>query len=588
MSGALSCRAAVIALALWALPIPAHAQTEGVPAPSPEAEPALERAKDLFRRGNELRKSGDCQAALPLYLASRELVASAANTMNAAYCMHQLHREDEALDLYEELLSRFPTDLTEQDRSAIAPEMLSLRRSLGTLEVSANVTGAVVIDGRMRGKLPLLAPLRLTAGRHLVRVIKDGFETFERAVDSEAGKTAVIDAVLTRLERSGGLRIECPDLPGANVFIDGANLGVCPYEGALLPGPHLVWTRLGARGSDPMRLEVILGQTTLATAASAPLGPELRFLVSPATATLTLNGLSLGGSSFQGPLTLGEHVFMAQEAGYRQGRVPVSGERGGEIILTLEVDESHPRWASANEEPPAGVFAIGADAAFALLASEGGDAARGCYGDCSTSLPLGVRGLVRGTWTSMIGVGVGLEVGGQFIRATAADRTIGLEPVGLPELKNRGRVTQHLDWASFVAGATVFYRRGGEWPITIGSGVGFSLGGVAVSREGDFTNSSGTAYAIFQTHNSAATYFYVRPEAQVARSLGQGLELTLGVSLAPFVGLTVPVWDNRSIVPTSPMKEDRGDGGAVFATESLTGDMLLVAQTALGVRWEIR
>ena len=276
-----------MALVLYSGPAVALAQAEA-PLPDAVAGDPTPKAKELFQRGNELRKSGDCQAALVLYLASRELVPAAANTMNAAYCLHQLKREDEALELYEELIGRFANDLTEQDRSAIAPAMVELRRALGSLELSANVTGIVVVDGRMRGKLPLLVPLRLNAGRHVVRVLKDGYQTFEHTVESEPGKTVSLDAKLTRLERSGGLRIECPDLPGAEVFVDGANLGTCPFEGALAPGSHLVWTRLGSRGSSPARIEVVLGQTTRAASTASELGPELRLTVVPSTAELSL------------------------------------------------------------------------------------------------------------------------------------------------------------------------------------------------------------------------------------------------------------------------------------------------------------
>lgn len=564
-------------------------------APAPPASPPaeeLQKAKELFQRGNELRKSGDCQAALALYLASRELVPAAANTMNAAFCLHQLRREDEALDLYEELIGRFASDLSEQDRSAIAPAMVELRRSLGSLELSANVTGIVVVDGRMRGKLPLLAPVRLSAGRHVVRVLKDGYQTFEQTVESEPGKTQALDAVLTRLERSGGLRIECPDLPGAEVFIDGANLGVCPFEGALDPGSHLVWTRLGSRGSNPARVEVVLGQTTRAASPTSALGPELRFTVSPSTAELSLDGVALGSASFQGALTLGEHVFVAQEPGYRAQRVTASGERGGEVTLALEVDEAHPRWAKSEPEPAPGFFSLGADAAFMLMLTEGGDAAQSCNGVCEADVPLGVRGLLRAAWTSRMGLGVGVDVGGQFMRTSHEVRAIALEPVGLPERKNPGQLAQQLNWASFLVGASAFYRREGVWPITIGLGAGFSIGSVSAHREGDFTNSFGTNYAATQSDNSSATYVYLMPEAKLGRRLSSsdsgGPELTLGVSFMPYFAIAAPSWDNSAILPTSPAPEDRGDGGAVFAQESLMGELLLAGQAALGLRWEFR
>jgi hypothetical protein len=78
------------------------------------------------------------------------------------------------------------------------------------------------------------------------------------------------------------------------------------------------------------------------------------------------------------------------------------------------------------------------------------------------------------------------------------------------------------------------------------------------------------------------------PEAKFGRRLGEGLELTLGASFVPYFAIAAPSWDNRAILPTSPSLDDRGDGGAVFEVESLMGDVLLMGQLALGLRWEIR
>src|SRR6185503_18456536 len=75
------------------------------PALSRDESQRLEQAKELFRQGNELRKVGDFQRALDFYRRSRRLVPSVPNTLNAAFCLQQLGRYDEALQLYENLLT---------------------------------------------------------------------------------------------------------------------------------------------------------------------------------------------------------------------------------------------------------------------------------------------------------------------------------------------------------------------------------------------------------------------------------------------------------------------------------------------------
>ena len=106
--------------------------TDGQPAPPASPSPpsdeelAAERAKVLFLQGNELRRAGDHEGALVLYEKSRSLVPRVPNSLNAAYCLDQLGRFDEALERYEELLTTFRNDLTDQDRAEIALSLIHI------------------------------------------------------------------------------------------------------------------------------------------------------------------------------------------------------------------------------------------------------------------------------------------------------------------------------------------------------------------------------------------------------------------------------------------------------------------------------
>jgi hypothetical protein len=95
----------------------------------------LEEAKRLFREGNELRRTGDCERALELYLRSRAIVASVPNTINTAFCLNELKRYDEALELYEELMVRFSAELSEEDRLSLSPVMNTLRQQTASLDI---------------------------------------------------------------------------------------------------------------------------------------------------------------------------------------------------------------------------------------------------------------------------------------------------------------------------------------------------------------------------------------------------------------------------------------------------------------------
>jgi hypothetical protein len=162
----------------------------------PDAAERLKEAKDLFRKGVTLLQAGDVEAALAYFLRSRDAMPSSQNTVDAAICLERLGRYDEALEMYEELVTTFRNDLDDNDRATIGPAMAAVRQKLGTVRVIANVEGMVYLDGRPRTKLPLSVPIRATGGRHLLRIVKEGFATYERWIDVTVGQETVVLAEL--------------------------------------------------------------------------------------------------------------------------------------------------------------------------------------------------------------------------------------------------------------------------------------------------------------------------------------------------------------------------------------------------------
>jgi hypothetical protein len=349
-------KALLLSAALWSIPGAVAAQPapppEGVPTPPAEPSPdgpspeTLEKAKQLFFQGNEIRQAGDCQGALKYFLESRSLVPSVANTLNAAVCLAQMGRADEALEMYEELLTKLRERLTDEDRATIGPETKRLRALVGDLDVSADTDGRVVVDGRPRGQLPLLAPLRVLPGKHEVIVQKDGFVSFEAEVEIVAGQTARVRAKLEPLRLAGKLRVEGEGLEGAQLFVDGAPLGTVPWQGSLAPGEHTFWLVKGDLGTAPAPITIVKGQTALASPTLVSLGPELTLTIVPETARLVLDDVFVGLGRWRGRLPIGVHTVRAAEEGYfvLEQRLEVRPTMQPMTSLKLAVDEAHPRW----------------------------------------------------------------------------------------------------------------------------------------------------------------------------------------------------------------------------------------------------
>jgi hypothetical protein len=380
-----------------------------------DADQRLREAKALFQEGNALRKAGDIAGALEFYLRSRQLVPSKPNTMNVAFCLLQLERLDEVVELYEEVLTKFSGELSDADRQQISSAASALRRTLGNIDVSGDVSGMLLIDGRVRGTLPLIAPVHVRPGAHAIRVIKEGWEPFESTVTVERGQTIPVDVKLRPLAETGRLRIQSDNMTGADLWLDGAPLGELPWEGTLAVGPHLFSARRGRLGTGPTLANVVEGHTVVVAVQGVPLGQELHVLVEPPTADLWIDGIPVGKGRWRGMLPLGPHGLEARDAGYVAARVPFAVTEGAmpDIVIPLRVDEAHPRWAV--KSPRRGAFRLDLLGGAALGASLGSDAESSCGRNICSRHRIVIGALVGVRGAYVLPMGLIAEIGTGFV-----------------------------------------------------------------------------------------------------------------------------------------------------------------------------
>jgi hypothetical protein len=358
-------------LLVLGVPLPAAARPDDGPSPA-----ALEAAKDFFRKGNAEMDAGNHERALEYFLQSRAQVPSIANTNNAGLALEKLGRLDEALEMYERLLQEFAARLSSDERTAISDKVAALRKEIGALEVSANVDGVLVIDGKKRGELPLSAPLRVLPGPHVVRVIKDGYAPAEATISVGAGQSARVDLKLEALTAVGRLRVtDSSGAAGVEVLVDGAPVGRTPWEGALGPGRHLVALQGKEVGTAPVAVTVLVGQVVKTELKAVRLGPALSVVFEPITAKVTLDGVEVGAGPWRGRLPAGEHTFEAHEEGYFPATVQV-GVTQTTANVALRLDERHPRWRQAR----GGTWRLGA----VLAGASGEDLGSKAEADCGS------------------------------------------------------------------------------------------------------------------------------------------------------------------------------------------------------------
>ncbi|MCU0655967.1 MAG: PEGA domain-containing protein [Polyangiaceae bacterium] len=373
-----TCRWLILFLGLLTVVPPlASAQTGAPPAPA-----ALEAAKDFFRKGNAEMEAGNHERALEYFLQSRAQVPSIANTNNAGLALERLGRLDEALQLYEELLQTFAPSLSSEERAAVSNKVASLRTQIGSLEVSANVEGTLILDGKKRGTVPRTAPLRVMPGPHSVRILKDGYTPAEATVVIQAGQSTQVDLRLEALTSVGRLLVtDASGAAGVEVLVDGAPVGVAPWEGSLGPGRHLIALQGKDVGTAPVAINVLAGQIVRTELKAVRLGPPLSVVFEPITAPIFLDGVEIGKGLWRGRLPAGEHTFEAREEGYLPGIVQV-GVAQNSVTFPLKIDEAHPRW----RQPARGKWRLGVVIGAATSGNLGSDAERtGGDGDRSAT-----------------------------------------------------------------------------------------------------------------------------------------------------------------------------------------------------------
>jgi hypothetical protein len=109
----------------------------------------------------------------------------------------------------------------------------------GELEVRSEPSGAkIYVDGKRAGETPLvLSDIKM--GRHLIRLTKEGYDSYEVLEQIGVGRKKVI-ANLKKTVREGELLV-LTEPSGSAVYLNGRHVGTSPYEGkGLSSGKYIV------------------------------------------------------------------------------------------------------------------------------------------------------------------------------------------------------------------------------------------------------------------------------------------------------------------------------------------------------------
>ncbi|WP_159397156.1 PEGA domain-containing protein [Sorangium cellulosum] len=157
-------------------------------APQPAVSGDEAEARAHFEAGVAHFDKQEYREALEAFRRSLWLKKNRNSMGYIASCLKQLGQYDDALEQYEEMLREYPS-LPAKMEAIVAADMAELSGLVGTLAVAGDAPAgaSLFVDDRLRGKLPLEKPLRVSAGRRTVRVEKEGFAPLTMNVQVRAG-----------------------------------------------------------------------------------------------------------------------------------------------------------------------------------------------------------------------------------------------------------------------------------------------------------------------------------------------------------------------------------------------------------------
>jgi hypothetical protein len=559
---------------------PAPAKETGEIAPPSDATKA--EARGHFEKGLHLLQEEAWAAALAEFLISRELYPTRAATTNAAVALRKLQRFDESLDMFEALLRDF-ANVSAGDRAIAQRAIAELRERVGTIDLTGAEPGAaIVVGGQARGEYPPVTPIRVSAGTHLVRVLKEGFEPFEGRADVAGGQTARLTAKMRPLAASGRLKVTERSGRTLDVLIDGVVVGQTPWEGIQAIGRHTVLLKgKGKAGTEPASAQIKSQQITALALVADELESALRVRPTPADASLAIDSVPVGNGIWSGRLKAGPHQIEIAADGFLSTSRKVTIERGGleNVTVQLERDPNAAVW----KKPSRIVFDAGVG--LVLAPTLGGDVA-GCTGACSHPMGLGALGLFHGGYQLGSGIGFGLAAGYLLATQDVTGRATELVPInkkgasGAATVPQPGLADDKLRLSAFLGGADVFYRAGDKVPVLFRLGVGAMVGQLRDERKGTFTAGATQVTASPVVDLPMATAIYIDPEVRVGLRLSEHIDLSAGVQALMLVAIKQPTWN-----ATIPL--DAGPGGiGGYRADPLMGQFVLMLAPTVSVRYD--
>lgn len=216
--------------------VPAQAQRR-------RAEATPDEARRLFFDGAQLFEEGDYEGALSSWQASYAARPEPVVQYNMALALRELFRYAEAVELLRAYLAS-ASSIAPRRRESVEGAIAMLEDRIAPITLVVEPAGARIrVDGRDVGVAPLAGPLLLGAGRRRLEVEADGYVTVSDEISVAGRMPRELTVRLAPRNEAGRLRLVASEPAGAELRIDGLDVGQAPTERELPRGGHVIEAR---------------------------------------------------------------------------------------------------------------------------------------------------------------------------------------------------------------------------------------------------------------------------------------------------------------------------------------------------------
>jgi hypothetical protein len=254
---------------------PAYAQTSKeskLPGKKPLAQSLTGAVKADFDAAKLLANDGDFASALIKFQSAYDNSKDPRLLWNVAFCQKNLRHYAKVLVTLKRYVDEGGTVLTANDKKEAQDLMALIEPFTTRANFRVNEEGAAIsVDDELLGTSPLPAPALLDIGERHIRVIKDGFRSYEKTLPVGGNNEVNVDVTLEKEVHEGKLIVNAP--ANAAIFVDDKPVATQKLDLTLLSGGHQI--RVTAAGMHPFQTEVVIKdrETRSLEVALEPLAP---------------------------------------------------------------------------------------------------------------------------------------------------------------------------------------------------------------------------------------------------------------------------------------------------------------------------